>query len=273
MRVLQIPAIPLDRMWGHGPVPPLEGALELLHEQAAWAACSKVTWFARPTHGSRSPLHGAREKHPRCVDEKHPPRLRLRSSHFPKPPIPPSLATQAKYGADLMTTHGVGSAGIGDLGTGKGSGGGDGFVHATLLMAAAHSALDGSGVTPDFGAAAAAAATAAAAAAAAAEGASASQGRSQGASQGGSQSAGQGASQGGHQGASSPGGVSPGGGRSSAELSRGLGAAFCEASYIPLPRYIPLPCYTPSPCCTPSPYARTRYIPLLCYIPLPCCTP
>ena len=61
MRVLQIPAIPLDRMWGHGPVPPLEGALELLHEQAA------------------------------------------------------------KYGADLMTTHGVGSAGIGDLGTGKGS--------------------------------------------------------------------------------------------------------------------------------------------------------
>ena len=35
MRVLQIPAMPLDRMWGHGPVPPLEGALELLHEQAA----------------------------------------------------------------------------------------------------------------------------------------------------------------------------------------------------------------------------------------------
>ena len=53
MRVLQIPAIPLDRMWGHGPVPPLEGALELLHEQAAWAAWSKVTWFARPTHGSK----------------------------------------------------------------------------------------------------------------------------------------------------------------------------------------------------------------------------
>ena len=41
MRVLQIPAIPLDRMWGHGPVPPLEGALELLHEQAAWAACAQ----------------------------------------------------------------------------------------------------------------------------------------------------------------------------------------------------------------------------------------
>ena len=35
MRVLQIPAIPLDRMWGHGPVPALEGARELLHEQAA----------------------------------------------------------------------------------------------------------------------------------------------------------------------------------------------------------------------------------------------
>ena len=65
-----------------------------------------------------------------------------------------------------MTTHGVGSAGIGDLGTGKGSmsGGGDGFVHATLLMAAAHSALDGSGTTPDFGGAAAAAAATAVAA-------------------------------------------------------------------------------------------------------------
>ena len=142
-----------------------------------------------------------------------------------------------------MTTHGVGSAGIGDLGTGKGSmsGGGDGFVHATLLMAAAHSALDGSGTTPDFGGAAAAAAATAAAAttavaasedAGAGAGAGASQGRSQGGSEGWSQGVAQGASQGALRGALSQGGASPGCGRSSDELSRGLGAAFCEARCI-----------------------------------------
>jgi hypothetical protein len=136
-----------------------------------------------------------------------------------------------------MTTHGVGSAGIGDLGTGKGSmsGGGDGFVHATLLMAAAHSALDGSGTTPDFGGAAAAAAATAVAAsegAGAGAGAGASQGRSQGGSEGWSQGVAQGASQGALQGALSQGGASPGCGRSSDELSRGLGAAFCEACCI-----------------------------------------
>ena len=42
----------------------------------------------------------------------------------------------------------VGAAGIGEIGRG----GADGFVHATLLMAAAHSALDGvAGATADFG--------------------------------------------------------------------------------------------------------------------------
>ena len=236
MRVLQIPAIPLDRMWGHGPVPPLEGALELLHEQAARAACAQ----RYPAHSPRGhpplqePSAWCPREAPSLCGCRGGAATALCSLPIDPCPIsrrsaPRSLATQAKYGADLMTTHGVGSAGVGDLGTGKGSGGGDGFVHATLLMAAAHSALDGSGTTPDFGGGAAAAA---AAATAAAEGVGASQGRSQGGSQGGSQGAVQGASQGGCQGGSSPGGVSPGCGRSSAELSRGLGAAFCEASYI-----------------------------------------
>ena len=52
MRVLQIPAIPLDRMWGHGPVPPLEGALELLHEQAARQHAQRNPWVCTAhTHG------------------------------------------------------------------------------------------------------------------------------------------------------------------------------------------------------------------------------
>ena len=112
MRVLQIPAIPLDRMWGHGPVPSLEGALELLHEQAAWAACPNVAWSAQPTRPHSWPQ---RENHPRYTLAAWMPRGGCGYSLVPgpRPPIPPSLATQAKYGADLMTTHGAGSAGIG----------------------------------------------------------------------------------------------------------------------------------------------------------------
>lgn len=62
MRVLQIPAIPLDRMWGHGPVPPLEGALELLHEQAARQHAQRnpgvctATAHARPHNNPRRAL-------------------------------------------------------------------------------------------------------------------------------------------------------------------------------------------------------------------------
>ena len=72
MRVLQIPAIPLDRMWGHGPVPPLEGALELLHEQAARQhAQRKPGVCTRPHNNHRSPLHGALEMRPHCVGEEN----------------------------------------------------------------------------------------------------------------------------------------------------------------------------------------------------------